>query len=193
MDVARQPASSIAMATPHPSWDAARPNDEVIRRGAGEAGRQPGPAGAWQAPKPACHRHALHPESQGHPCWTSPPPSLHRGGRLCRLAFGWQRLHGACRSTKIPTVPGRADLAPDHSSQPETGGRESRVSLGQSDPQTRAMAGPHELKNKGKTGGCLPWRGPPSTPGTRRPGAPGSEPQIIAPTRLTLIRTSRSR
>lgn len=75
MDVARQPASSVAMATPpHPSWDAARPDDEVISGGerGRQAGRQRGPVGAWQAPKPAYRRHTLHPESRGRPCWTPP-------------------------------------------------------------------------------------------------------------------------
>lgn len=85
MDVARQPASSITMATPpHPSWDAARPDDEVISRG--ERGRQ---AGSGDLPGPGRHPNLPATVTRcarkagaaraGHP--PRPPPSLHWGGQ----------------------------------------------------------------------------------------------------------------
>lgn len=154
---------------PHPSWDAARPDDEVIR--GGERGRQ---AGSGDLLGPGRHPNLLATVTHctrkagaahaGHP----PHPCTGAGGRLCRSAFSWWRPHGACRSTKIPAVPGRAVLTQAHSFQMEGGlGYGNWGAPTGRPPQTGAMAGPRELKNKGKAGGCLNTEGaslcPPAT------------------------------
>lgn len=168
MDVARQPASSVAMATPpHPSWDAARPDDEVISGGerGRQAGRQRGPVGAWQAPKPAYRRHTLHPESRGRPCWT---PPISTPGRA-DSSDDWHSASSAravlAGAPKSPWC--RAELSSPKltaSSQSLGDGNWGGGPYKQSNPQTKATAGPWELKNKGKAGGCLTGKGPPSTP-----------------------------
>lgn len=174
---------------PHPSWDAARPDDEVIS--GGQRGRQAGSgdlrglAGTQTCLPPS----RAAPGKPGPPVLDPPHPCTAAGGRLCRSAFGWWCPHGASQSPKIPAVPSKALLAQACSFNPQPGERELSVPTGRATPKTGPWL---ELKSRGKAGRCLRGRGPP-LPAPATPRAPGREPQIIAPTRLTLIRTSRSR
>lgn len=100
-----------------------------------------GTCGAWQAPKPARHRHALHPESQGRPCWIPPHPCTAAGGRPCPSAFGWWCPHGASQSPKIPAVPSKAVLTQACGFNPQPREQELKVPTGRATPKNRAVAG----------------------------------------------------
>lgn len=137
--------------------------------GSGGGRQAVGTCGAWQAPKPARHRHALHPESQGRPCWIPPHPCTAAGGRPCPSAFGWWCPHGASQSPKIPAVPSKAVLTQACGFNPQPREQELKVPTGRATPKTGPWL---ELKSRGKAGRCLRGRGPPSASSTRRPPSP---------------------
>lgn len=136
MDVARQPASSITMATPpHPSWDAARPDDEVIS--GGERGRQAGSgdlrglAGTQTCPPPS----RAAPGKPGPPV-LDPPTSLHRRG-WAALPISI-RLVVPARRFSEPQNPRCAEQSRPHSSlrlQSTASGTGTEGPYGQSHPQ----------------------------------------------------------
>lgn len=99
---------------PHPSWDVAHPDDEVISRG--ERGRQAG-RGTCQglAGTQTCHRHVLRPEKPGPPVLAPPtfPAPEQAGGSADRRSAGGARavLAGAPKSPRCQAEPSSPELA----------------------------------------------------------------------------------
>lgn len=146
---------------PHPSWDATRPDDEVIRRGAGEAGRQA--AGTCQVlagtqtclpPSRAAPGKPGPPvlEAPHHPCTTvGGSADWHSAGSTCAV------LAKVPKSLWCQAQPSSPKLA---ACSQRPGDRNQEGPYRQSYCQTGAVA---REKKKGKAGRCLTYRGPPST------------------------------
>jgi len=170
---------------PHPSWDAARPDDEVIS--GGERGRQ---AGSGDPPGPG--RHPNLPATITRCAWKAgaaragPPSPNPRAG-----AGGSAHQHSSEHQNPGQSRPHPSSQLPDRG---WARGWEQGGPWRAETPPNRGH-GWTPGAEKQKAGRQLPNTAGASLhpPAPTAPRAPGSEPQIIAPTRLTLIRTSRSR